>query len=121
MPIEILPESDNETLCLRYSGVITAEEFTRCNHLELKKRADKNGFFNMLIVYDEGYEGWEPDAADLNFKSIAELHDKPKKLAYVNPDNHKILLMKLTQPMMHAQIRYFQLHELNDAIAWVKQ
>jgi hypothetical protein len=119
--VTILPDSNDTTLCLRLTGTVTAEDFDRYFHQEIKKRVDKHGFFNMLVYYDADFKGWEPEAADLNFKSIIELASKPKKLAYVNPTKSKIMLMKLADPILGGEICYFEENELEQALQWIRE
>jgi hypothetical protein len=119
--ITILPESNDTTLCLLLSGHITAKDFEKYFHQEIKNRVEANGFFNMVVTYDEAYKGWERDAADLNLKSILELGSKPHKLAYVNPPKRKILLMKMAEPLLKGEIRYFENGGYQDALKWIKE
>lgn len=117
----ILPDSNETTLCLQLHSHVTAEDFDKYCHQEIKKRVEANGYFNMIVHYDSDYEGWEPDAADLNLKSIMELGSKPHKLAYVNPSKRKIMLMKMAEPIIKGEIRYFEEGQYQDALKWIKE
>lgn len=119
--ITILPESDDYTLCLQLTGLVSGDEFDRSYRDEIRQRIARNGYFNMLVHYDRYFKGWEPDAADKNLKAIIELGPKAGKLAYVNPQPNKIMLMKLTQPIVSGEIRYFDEKELDQALKWVKE
>lgn len=117
----ILPETSKETICLRYSGAITRDDFERYHHQELLKRTNENGYFNMVVYYDNNYTGWEPDAADANLKSIVELAKNARKLAYVNPQKRKIFLMSIVNDLLQeAEIRYFDSDEYETAVEWAK-
>lgn len=119
--VSLLPESDDVTVCVRLTGLVTTEDYIQNYHNEIKRRAEKYGFFNLLVFYDENFKGWEENAAEQNFKSICELGDKPYKLAYVNPRESKIMLMKLAQPLMRAEIRYYDPGDLDEALRWIKE
>jgi hypothetical protein len=119
--VVILPDSNETTLCLQLHSHVTAEDFDQYCHQEIKKRVEANGYFNMIVHYDSDYEGWEPDAADLNLRSIMELGSKPHKLAYVNPSKRKIMLMKMAEPILKGEIRYFEEGQYQDALKWIKE
>lgn len=114
--ITLLPDSDDQTLCLQMTGQITPDEFENKYRQEIEKRIDKNGYFNMLVYYDRNFKGWDPQAAEMNLKAIITLGRKPRKLAYVNPQKSKIMLMKLAQPILEGEIRYFAEDELAEAL-----
>lgn len=119
--ITILPETDDTTLCVRLTGHINARDYKQNYGQQIADRAKRHGFFNLLVYYDEHFTGWDADAAELNFKSICELADNARKLAYINPGESKIMLMKLAGPMLVADIRYFDAHELQTALEWIKE
>ena len=119
--VVILPESNETTICLMLHDHVVAEEFDKYYHQEIKKRVAANGYFNMIVTYATDYRGWEPDAADLNLRSIMELGSKPHKLAYVNPPKRKILLMKMAEPILKGEIRYFEDGGYQDALKWIKE
>jgi len=119
--VVILPESNETTICLLLHDHVVAEDFDKYYHQEIKKRVAANGYFNMIVNYAPDYKGWETDAADLNLKSIMELGSKPHKLAYVNPPKRKILLMKMAEPILKGEIRYFEDGGYQDALKWIKE
>ncbi len=119
--VTILPETTATTLCLRLSGIITAEDFSKNFGDRIKDITEKNNHYNLYILYDENYEGWSREAADLSFKNIAQYSPKARRLAYVNAPDSRILMMKMLQPIINAEVRYFNLSEKDEALAWVMQ
>lgn len=119
--VVIMPESNETTLCVSLNGQVTATDFDHYYHQEIKKRVEKNGYFNMVVYYDPDFKGWDLDAAELNLKSIFELGGKPHKLAYVNPPKRKILLMKMAEPLLEGELRYFEDGQYEDAVQWAKE
>lgn len=119
--ISVLAESDDTTLCLRLTGMIGADEFDRYFHQEIEKRVANNDYFNMLVEYDSNFKGWEPEAAERNFKSILSLSSKPRKLAYINPPEQKIVLMKYAKPLLSGEIKYFDSGHFSEALNWIKE
>lgn len=119
--ITILPETHEATLCLRLSGTVSPEDFTNNFGNRVQQIAEKYNHYNLFVFYDETFEGWSREAADLSFKNIAQFSPKARRLAYVNAPDSRILMMKMLQPIMHAEIRYFDLHEKEQAMAWVME
>lgn len=119
--IIILPESDSTTLCIRYTGMINAEEYNTYHYYKLLERHEKLGWFSMVVHYDDNFEGWTPDGAEANFRSMCEMGAKARKLAYVNARERKVLLMKmLAGHVVTGEIRYFDTGHYDEAVKWAK-
>ena len=119
--ITIMPETSGSTLCLRLQGVISAEDFTRNFGDRVRDIVATHGHYNLYILYDQEFKGWSCEAADLSFKNISQYSPKASRLAYVNAPDSRILMMKMLEPIMQAEIRYFNLAEKDEALAWVQQ
>lgn len=117
--IIVLPESVEATLCLRLTGTITAEDFTRNFGDPVYKMADTYGYYNLYVYYDPDFEGWSREAADLSFKCISQCSPKARRLAYVNAPDSRMLMMKMLSPIMHAEIKYFEESDKEEALQWV--
>jgi hypothetical protein len=118
--IVVLPDTDNETLCVSLYGVVNEPDYTKNFHSLLQDFVERGQIFNLLINYDSTFKGWERDAADLSFKSIINYGQKTRKMAYVNAPDSKMLQMKLTAPLLSGEVRFFEQDELGNAIQWVK-
>ncbi len=119
--VRLLPESDETNVCVSYHGMLDAADYDRNLHQNILSRANEHGYFNLLILYGEDFQGWTPEAAEADFRSICQLADKPRKLAYVNPDKNKVMVMKLTQPILSGETRYFSTDEYDIAMKWLKE
>ena len=119
--ITILPETHEATLCLRLTGMVTPEDFTKNFGDRVQQIAEKYDRYNLFVLYDENFEGWSREAADLSFKNISQFSPKAQRLAYVNAPGSRILMMKMLQPIMNAEVRYFDLHEKEQAMAWIME
>lgn len=119
--IIVLPETHEATLCLRLTGMVTPEDFTEHFGNRVQQIAEKYNRYNLFVFYDEHFEGWSREAADLSFKNIAQFSPKARRLAYINAPDSRMLMMKMLQPIMHAEIRYFDLSEKEQAMNWVME
>ncbi len=119
--IAVLPETHEATLCLRLTGMVTPEDFAKNFGDRVQQIAEKYGRYNLYVLYDENFQGWSREAADLSFKNISQFSAKARRLAYINAPDSRILMMKMLQPIMNAEIRYFDLHEKDQAMAWIME
>lgn len=117
--VHILPQTTRTTLCLSLHSVVTADDFSQFFEAPLLEIIKENGFYNLFVSYAKDFEGWSEEAADLSFKCISQCSPKAKKAAYVNPLDKRFLLMKTLQPIMTAEIRYFNLGEDQQALEWI--
>jgi hypothetical protein len=115
------PQTDELTLCIRMTGQVDLATYQRVFDAEVHRRVKAYKKFRLLVFYDENFIGWDPDAAEMNFKSICAVGHMAEKLAYVNPRETKIMLMKLAKPIVGCETRYFDAGELDQALQWIKE
>ena len=118
--IDVLPQSNHDTVCVTLCGVIGPEDYKNSLYNTLKTLAESGQYFNLLINYDISFKGWDRQAAEMSFRSIIDYGRKARKLAYVNAPDSKMLQIKMTQPLLGGEVRFFETEELDAAIAWVK-
>lgn len=114
-----LPQTNNTTLCLQLTGIITADDFTELFGNPVQHMADTYNYYNLFIHYDSAFEGWTRDAADLSFKCISQYSPKARRLAYVNAPDSRMLMMKMLSPIMKAEVKYFEEADKDEALTWV--
>jgi hypothetical protein len=117
----LLPQTDDHTVCVELKGLVRAEDHLKNLRQQLEKRIAKYGWYNLLIVFGPEFEGWEPEAADISFKSIIDLGQKAHKLAYVNPSEKKVLQHKLSGDLFGGEVRFFNADARGEAVEWVKK
>lgn len=117
--ITILPETSGSVLCLNLTGAVDAAAFREFFDKPLNAILAKYGHYNLLVNYDAGFLRWEEEAADLSFKSIAACGPKARRCAYVNPPESRIILMKIMNPMLTGEVRYFNPDQKVEALTWV--
>lgn len=118
--ITILPQSEGATLCLAFSGTITPEDFTEFHEKPLLEILKHHDHYNLCAVYNDDFEGWSEEAADLSFKCISLISPKARRAAYVNAPDSRRLLMKMVQPLTNLEVRYFDAGQEEEAFNWVK-
>lgn len=117
--ITILPQTSGATLCLRLTGDITADDFSAYFDAPIKEIVPVHGYYNLYVFYDENFQSWTKEAADLSFKCISTFSPKARRLAYINAPDSRMLLMKMLEPIMQAEIRYFDIGQQQEAMDWV--
>lgn len=116
----ILPETNEQTLCVELTGRVRQEDHKKNLAGQLQKIIDRQGWYNLLVYYGPGYEGWEKDGAEISFQSIAKFGKLARRLAYVNPPEKKVFQNKISAPLFGGETRYFEDNELKQAMEWVK-
>jgi len=119
--VEILPETSGAVLCLRLTGTVSAEDYLAFFDAPLKAIVEKYGHYSLYVDYASGFEGWSTEAADLSFKCIAECGPKARRCAYVNPPEGRLLMMRLLDPLLTAEVRYFNANQKTEALSWALQ
>lgn len=117
--ITILPETSGSALCLNLTGVIDAPAFREYFEKPLCALLEKYGHYSLFINYDAGFVRWEEEAADLSFKNIAACSPKALRCAYVNPPESRIMLMKILDPMLTGEVRFFNADQKDEALSWI--
>lgn len=115
----ILPESSDNTLCVRIEGV-AREEDSGLFYKAFRERVEKNGYCNVCVIYDEGFQGWTEEAADNSLKNVIAIAPYVRKVALVNPPDSRRLMVTLLKPMGAAEVRYYDLGEEQQAFTWIK-
>lgn len=117
--ITTLPQTKQATLCLNLTGVIDSETFLRDFESPLLRIIEKYGYYNLLVEYADGFEGWSAEAADLSFKCISAISPKARRCAYVNPPESRVMLMKIINPILTGEVQHFNADQREEALEWV--
>lgn len=118
--ITILPESDDRTLCIVMSGIVTADVYNEFFMKPLEKIIARHGIFNLCAIYTD-YEGWESDAAEISFKFYTKISRQIGRVSFINAPDSRHLLLKMLEPVMpNAQVKNFEPDQKDEAIAWAK-
>lgn len=117
----ILPESDARTICVLFNGPVSRDDHEKYLTGEVARRADKNGFFNLVIVYNDDHHFRDSEAAEVNIRGLMSYASRCTRAAYVNPTPRKVLQIKLLLPLFAGEVRFFNTEERDLAIAWAKQ
>lgn len=118
--ITIMPETSATTLFVHLHDTISVDDYIQFFDTPVRAIQQKNGWHNLLVYYDRDFKGWSEQAAALSFKCITDIGSTARRLAYVSPPDQRILLMKMMRPIIKAETRYFNLEDLDDAIAWMQ-
>lgn len=116
----ILPQSDDDTLCITVRGRVTLDDHTHGLRKQLEERIKRVGYYNLVMFYAPDFAGWEADAAAQSFTSIYELGRYARRIAFVNPPDSKIFQTKISRPLLSGEVEIFRLEDLDNAISWAK-
>lgn len=118
----ILPQTDEQTLCLRYTGVVTKQDHYDGMVVPGLAIIERNGYYNLLIEYGPDFKGFLPDAADQSFRLIRDWGKYGRRIAYINPSPRRMFMTKIVAILLgNSAIRNFSSDEFDEAVAWVKE
>lgn len=118
--VRIHPASKGNILCFELDGLITEKDHKKFVMDSLRRVIKKYGSYRVAMIYKPTLKGWEPGAAEQNLEIVLECMPYCERAAYVNPPKKKIYQMKMTQPLIHFDIGYFDSDELDEALEWIK-
>jgi hypothetical protein len=117
-----MPESDDYTLCVHFVGKIRKQDHETFMTVPMKAMIERNGFFNLVILYGENHS-YDEQAADANIRSVMAHAPYLCRGAYVNPTPRKLMQIRILRELYNedAELRCFNSDDLAEAIAWAKQ
>ena len=115
-----MPETTDRVLCILVDRRMSAEGY-RDNFLpRVEKMLAQHGELRVL-VYFKNYQGWEEEAAAMDFAATQAIASKLKKCALINPPPAMMTLTQLRKPITLAETRVFTEEEFQQALAWVNE
>ena len=118
--IDICPESENETLIARATGILSAADYETRFQPRIEELIEQHGKVNIVLHLDEMFEGWDLgamwDDASFSLKHQADFN----RVAVVGAQVWFKWAMQLGSKFMEGQFMTFPPNDLNGAIAWAK-
>ncbi len=120
MMITKLSESSDTALLVQASGHLTHEDYQTTFIPELQRLINIKGKARVLLYMDEGFEGWEMQAAwdDAKF-GLAHRNDF-SKLAIVGGPKWVAWGVRLSETLISGEIKMFEPEQLSEAKIWIK-
>ncbi|MCM2343619.1 MAG: STAS/SEC14 domain-containing protein [Alphaproteobacteria bacterium] len=115
----IMPETTDRVLCIMVDKPVSTEGYKENFLPRIEKMIADHGEIRCL-VYFKHYQGWEEEAAALDFTMTAKLGNKLKRFAVVNPPQKLLALHNLRKPLITGETRAFNETELKEALLWVQ-
>ncbi len=116
--IEILKESEGNTIATRASGKLTKTDYDQLLPLlyeRLKQYEKLRWYFEM-----ENFEGWELTAFWEDVKFDIKHAGDFEKVAMVGGKQWEKWMTDLMKPFTAVEIKYFDLDQREDALIWIK-
>jgi len=118
--IEFMAESTGNVLGIKATGRLTDADYKQTLIPKLESLFAKEGKLNVLFFMDEGFKGWDLEAA-WDDASYGLRHGADfEKLAVVGGPAWVDWCIKLSGFLMKGEIRLFPREELDEAWAWIK-
>lgn len=117
----LLPETDDNTVCISATGVMQPQDFKRYFEEPFLDRVARNGFCNVYLKFEDDFQGWSLEAADVSFRFITSNATSVRRLAYVNAPDSRRLLMAMMRPVTDTELKYFESGQEREALEWLKR
>jgi hypothetical protein len=117
---EIMPETDDRTLCIRITKPISPEGLQGNFIPRLDSMLDTHSEIRLLIHYAD-YKGWEEAATREDGVIILKYGPKIRKIAYVSPPKKEMFKLKINRALIAGEMEFFDNDDLRQALKWVKE
>ena len=118
--IEFMPESNANVVGIKAGGRLTDADYKEVLIPRLEALFDAHGTLDLLILFDESFEGWDLEAAwddlSLGLRHRADF----RKLALVGAPRWVELTMRLSAFLMKGETRMFPADRRDEAWRWVR-
>ena len=114
---EVLPETHHDLVALRLSGTLDADDYHAFTPL-IESAIERHGKVRLFWEMRD-FSGWSPGGAgtDLGF-DVRHASDF-KRIAIVGEKAWHEWMTKLMKPFTSAEVKYFEIPEREQALAWV--
>lgn len=116
----IMPESEGCVLCYMVDKPISASGYQENYLRRAREILEQYGDLRVLVYFKE-YQGWEKEAAAMDFAQGHDHYARMSKIALVNPPPNLITLSELRKDIIKTPTRFFNENELQDALRWIKE
>ncbi|MBF9253453.1 STAS/SEC14 domain-containing protein [Pontibacter sp. 172403-2] len=117
--LQVLPETTDEMLAVRVSGELTNEDFDRYREL-IRDRMKATG--EARLYYEMADLDWVKPGAALENALFDIVHGREYgRVAMVGEKTWQEWAAKLISPVKKKGVRYFDLTEREQAMAWVQE
>ncbi len=116
----IMPETTDRELCIMVDRPMSAEGYRDNFMPRIQTMLEKHGELRIL-AYFKKYQGWEEEAAAMDFSSTQIIAPNLRKCARVNPPESMLVMNAIKKPITLGETRVFTEEELPQALAWIKE
>jgi hypothetical protein len=117
--IEQMPESTGKIMAFKMSGWLHGKDYKTFVPL-IDEAVAREGKIRFLALFEK-FHGWDLHALwDDTVFATKHCHDI-ERIALVGDKTWESWMAKVCVPFTKAQIRYFDVHEINSAWAWLRE
>ena len=117
--IEVLAESNAQVLVVKAFGKLTHNDYEAVFIPELQQRIDVNGSARVLLVLEQGFSGWELEAAWDDAKFGIQHRNDFTRLAMIGAPEWANWSVKIAAHFMSGEVRMFTDKQFDEALHWV--
>ena len=116
---ELLDRSEGNAVGFRVSGTLRREDYDDMTAF-LEERIEQYGEVRVLFEMDPGFDGWTPSALweDVTF-DVKHNRQMTRAAMVGSGAAWEKAMTKLSRPFAHAEVRYFDRPEREEAWRWL--
>ncbi|ARS38056.1 hypothetical protein CA264_21130 (plasmid) [Pontibacter actiniarum] len=117
--VQAIETGKSDLVALKFTGSLDKEDYT----LIVPSMEEKIDRFGKISLYWEmdNVEGWEPGGLWEDLKFDIQHTNNFNRIAIVGDRNWENWITKLMKPFTSAEVKYFDLQQREEAMAWVRQ
>jgi hypothetical protein len=119
MSVELHPQADGKILNVLVSDKLTKEDYERLGP-EFETLIQQHGKIRVLLEMED-FEGWQAGALWEDLQLSFEHYDDIERLAMVGDKAWEKGMAQFCKPFTTAEVRYFELHEIDQARKWITE
>ncbi len=117
--LELMEESRGNVLGIRASGKLTRADYVQTLVPRLDELTQQFGRVRALFFMDEGFRGWTASAAWANTVMDFRFRGRMEKVAMVGAPTWEAWCVRLSRPVIGAELRLFRRDQQKAAWDWV--
>ncbi len=118
--IEILPETEGNTLVIKATEMLTAEDYETVFIPAMDELIQSHGKVHVALLLGETFEGWEIGAMWDDARFGIQHRNDFEKIAVIGGPNWVEWTAKLGAYFMEGHLQTFDEAEFSEAISWLK-
>jgi ribosomal 30S subunit maturation factor RimM len=119
--IEIMSETEGKMLAVKATEKLTYEDYEEVFIPKLNQLIEEYGKIRVVMYFDEGFSGWEPEAAWDDAKFGIQHKNDFEKTAVVGGPKWVEWATRISAYFIEGEVKIYEASDFQAAISWIKE